>query len=202
MVHALSLLLERSEVRCGRTGCGRSAECTQHDTRCSRGRGTVQAGEARERASSGDPRLFYFARSTITVRIYGHYPVIEGKKTTFYRHPIHKFRLYRTWMGKRNGRRTNLPRVSTTPGCPLTSRGSARQSMPYHQTYTLKSRRNRICNFPSASGLSQGLESHHLSESGATDDDELRLLDPQEVTPGTSVTQTSEQATFKKPKKR
>jgi len=56
--------------------------------------------------------------------------------------------------------------------------------------------------FPSSSGLSQGLESHHLSEPGATDDDELRLLDPQEVTPETSVTQTSKQATFKKPKKR
>ena len=26
-----------------------------------------------------------------SVRIYGHYPVIEGDKTTFYRHPIHKF---------------------------------------------------------------------------------------------------------------
>ncbi|OBR03823.1 hypothetical protein CH63R_12950 [Colletotrichum higginsianum IMI 349063] len=26
-----------------------------------------------------------------TVRIYGHYPVTEGKDTKFYRHPIHKF---------------------------------------------------------------------------------------------------------------
>ena len=26
-----------------------------------------------------------------TVRIYGHYPVIDGKKTTFYRHPIREF---------------------------------------------------------------------------------------------------------------
>ena len=26
-----------------------------------------------------------------SVRIYGHYPVINGKDTTFYRHPIHKF---------------------------------------------------------------------------------------------------------------
>jgi hypothetical protein len=25
------------------------------------------------------------------VRIYGHYPVINGKDTTYYRHPIHKF---------------------------------------------------------------------------------------------------------------
>jgi hypothetical protein len=26
-----------------------------------------------------------------TVRIYGHYPVIDGTKTSFYRHPIHDF---------------------------------------------------------------------------------------------------------------
>jgi hypothetical protein len=26
-----------------------------------------------------------------TVRIYGHYPVLEGEKTTFYRHAIHTF---------------------------------------------------------------------------------------------------------------
>ena len=26
-----------------------------------------------------------------TVRIYGHYPIINGIKTTFYRHPIHEF---------------------------------------------------------------------------------------------------------------
>lgn len=55
---------------------------------------------------------------------------------------------------------------------------------------------------PSSSRLSQSLESHHLSDSVATNDDELRLLDSQEATPDTSVTQESEQATFKKPKKR
>jgi hypothetical protein len=26
-----------------------------------------------------------------TVRIYGHYPILDGKKATFYRHPIYKF---------------------------------------------------------------------------------------------------------------
>lgn len=56
--------------------------------------------------------------------------------------------------------------------------------------------------FPSSSGLSQDLESHHLSELGAMDDDGLSLLDSQVVTPETSVSRLSEQATFKKPKKR
>jgi hypothetical protein len=56
--------------------------------------------------------------------------------------------------------------------------------------------------FPSSLGLSQGLESHYLSESAATDDDGLSFLDPQEVTPDTSITQAPEPPTFKKPKKR
>jgi hypothetical protein len=46
------------------------------------------------------------------------------------------------------------------------------------------------------------LESHHLSESGTTGDDELSFPDPEKVTPETSVAETLEQATFKKPKKR
>jgi hypothetical protein len=67
--------------------------------------------------------------------------------------------------------------------------------------YTFELSEESELQFPS-SGLSQGLESHHLSESVGTDDDELRLLEPQEVTPDTSVTQVSEQAKFKRPKKR
>jgi hypothetical protein len=34
---------------------------------------------------------FSISHDHTTVRIYGHYPVIDGKKTTFYRHPIHYF---------------------------------------------------------------------------------------------------------------
>lgn len=31
-----------------------------------------------------------------TIRVYGHYPGIDGNKTTFYRHPIRKFHFYGT----------------------------------------------------------------------------------------------------------
>ncbi|KAL9042746.1 MAG: hypothetical protein Q9214_003693 [Letrouitia sp. 1 TL-2023] len=34
---------------------------------------------------------FSISHDHTAVRIYGHYPVIEGDKTTFYRHPIHDF---------------------------------------------------------------------------------------------------------------
>jgi hypothetical protein len=34
---------------------------------------------------------FLISHDHRTVRIYGHYPVIDGEKTTFYRHPIKEF---------------------------------------------------------------------------------------------------------------
>lgn len=70
----------------------------------------------------------------------------------------------------------------------------AASCMQYHPIYSVhfEVSEESDLQFPSPSGLSQGLESHHLSDSGATGEDELKLLDPQEVTPETSV----------KPKKR
>ncbi|KAL2410554.1 hypothetical protein ABEF91_000161 [Exophiala dermatitidis] len=136
-----------------------------------------------------------------SVRIYGHYPVIEDKKTTFYRHPIHEFsftaldgkekwsaykftkNVYDTWMP------AHFKRLCT-----------AIDGIPPDIHFEVSEESD--LQFPSSSGLSQGLESHHLSDLETTGDEELRLLDPQEVTPGTSVSKTSEQATFKKPKKR
>jgi hypothetical protein len=38
-----------------------------------------------------EPHRQILAFSHKTVRIYGHYPVIDGNKTTLYRHPIRKF---------------------------------------------------------------------------------------------------------------
>lgn len=144
---------------------------------------------------------FSISHDNESVRIYGHYPVIEGKKTTFYRHPIHKFsfttldgkdkwtaykftkNVYDTWMP------THFKRLC-----------SAIDAIPPDIHFEISE--DSELQFPSASGLSQGLQSHHLSDSGATGDDEMRLLVPQEVTPETSVTQTSEQGAFKKPKKK
>ena len=34
---------------------------------------------------------FSFLHDHRTVRIYGHYAIIDGSKTTFYRHPVHTF---------------------------------------------------------------------------------------------------------------
>ncbi|KAH9205695.1 hypothetical protein DL95DRAFT_470350 [Leptodontidium sp. 2 PMI_412] len=45
----------------------------------------------REKEPHREILAFSVSHDHRTVRIYGHYPVIDGKKTTFYRHPIKEF---------------------------------------------------------------------------------------------------------------
>ncbi|KAJ9493602.1 hypothetical protein H2202_010918 [Exophiala xenobiotica] len=191
-----------SEVKCGAAALDVADRQNAHSMTLAV-RGVVELFRLvkREQELHREILAFSISNDSETVRIYGHYPVIEGKKTTFYRHTIRKFdfteqdgkekwtaykftkSVYDTWMP------AHFKRLC-----------SAISAIPPDIHFEVSEESN--LQFPSSSGLSQGLESHHLSDSGATGDDELRLLDTQEVTPETSVTQTSEQATFKKPKKR
>ena len=143
-----------------------------------------------------------------TVRIYGHYPVIDGNKTTFYRHPIHTFdftaldgkekwtaykftkNVYNIWMP------THLKRIC-----------SVIDQLPSDLDFEL-SQQSEL-QFPEESGLSQELEGRHLSQQANADSTSLReedsqssLADSQEITPNTSLSQRTEQGLFKKPKKR
>jgi hypothetical protein len=45
----------------------------------------------REKELHREILAFLVSHNDRTVRIYGHYPMINGKKTTFYRHPIREF---------------------------------------------------------------------------------------------------------------
>jgi hypothetical protein len=45
----------------------------------------------REKELHGQILAFSISHDHSSVRIYGHYPLLDGDKTTFYRHPIHKF---------------------------------------------------------------------------------------------------------------
>ncbi|KAK5253999.1 hypothetical protein LTR40_011058 [Exophiala xenobiotica] len=191
-----------SEVKCGAAALDVADRQNAHSMTLAV-RGVVELFRLvkREQELHQEILAFSISHDNETVRIYGHYPVIEGKKTSFYRHTIRKFdfteqdgrekwtaykftkSVYDTWM----------------PGH-FKKLCSAIDAIPPDIHFEVS--QESELQFPSSSGLSQGLESHHLSDSGATGDDELRLLDTQEVTPETSVTQTSEQATFKKPKKR
>ncbi|KAF2866025.1 hypothetical protein BDV95DRAFT_585652 [Massariosphaeria phaeospora] len=121
-----------------------------------------------------------------SVRIYGHYAVIDGAKTTFYRHPIHTFdftaldgkekwtaykftkNVYDTWMP------THFKRLC-----------SAIDDLPTELDFDVPSLQD--------SGLSQDLESHHLSRfiagSASRTGDEDSQSGIGDTTPDTSFTQ-------------
>lgn len=143
-----------------------------------------------------------------SVRLYGHYPVIEDKKTTYYRHPIHTFDFtaldgkekWTAYMFTKNVYDVWMP-THFTRLC------SVIDSLPADLDFELPQLSES--QFPEASGLSQGLQSHHLSESNkdsaslvTEDHSALSLLGSQGVTPDTSFTQGTGQTSFKRPKRR
>ena len=141
-----------------------------------------------------------------TVRIYGHYPIIDGDKTTFYRHPIHTFdftaldgkekwtaykftrNIYDIWMP------THLKRI-----CSIIDKLPSELNFEVSQQSESRE-----------SGLSQGLESHHLSDQSSHDaaslledaDSQPSRVGSRDVTPDTSLSQRIDGKAFKKLKKR
>jgi hypothetical protein len=119
----------------------------------------------REKELHREILAFSISHDHRTVRIYGHYPVIDGKKTTFYRHPIREFsftelddkekwtvykftkNVYKIWIP------THLKRIC-----------SVINELPPDLDFEV-SRQSE----PGESGLSQGLESHHLSDQSSHD---------------------------------
>lgn len=53
----------------------------------------VELYEAVKREKELDREILAFSVSPDhrSVRIYGHYPVIDGEEVTYYRHPVHEF---------------------------------------------------------------------------------------------------------------
>ncbi|KFY96416.1 hypothetical protein V500_02453 [Pseudogymnoascus sp. VKM F-4518 (FW-2643)] len=159
----------------------------------------------REKELHREILAFSISHDHSSVRIYGHYPLIDGKQTTFYRHPIHKFdftalegkekwtaykftkNVYDTWMP------THLKRIC-----------SIIDELPPDLDFEVSQQSDQ-----GESGLSQGLESHNLSRQSSHDAaslleeaDSQSSRDPsRDVTPDTSLSQGIERA-FKKPKKR
>lgn len=129
-----------------------------------------------------------------SVRIYGHYPVINGKATTYHRHPIHNFvfaildgrekwtaytftkNVYDKWMPK------HLRRLC-----------SAIDKLPVELDFIVPSLHHSF-------GPSQGLESHYLSPSDAGSPPRQPSADESDTTPQTSF--AGQGATSRKAKKR
>jgi hypothetical protein len=153
----------------------------------------------REKELHRDILAFSISHDDRTVRIYGHYAVLDGPKTTFYRHPIKTFdftgeegkdkwtaykftkNVYDIWMP------THLSRIC-----------SAIDDLPLDFKVLLQSEAGE-------SGLSQGLESHHLSDQ-SHDAASLDEAGSQSSRAGsrdvTSLSQRIDGKAFKKPKKR
>jgi hypothetical protein len=176
-----------SEVKCGASALDVADRQNAHSMTLAV-RGVVELFRLvkSERVLHREILAFSISHDHRSVRIYGHYPVIDGEKTTFFRHPIHAFdftaldgrekwttykftsSVFDTWMP------AHFKRLC-----------SAIDAIPPDIHFELSEESE--LQFPASSRLSQGLESHHLSKPGATGDDELSLLDPQEAPLETSI---------------
>ncbi len=130
---------------------------------------------------------FSISHDNCSVRIYGHYPVIDGKDTKYYRHPIRKFDI------------TELEGKEKWTADRFT-KNVYNLWMPEH----LERIRSAIDQLPSGvdfdvppmsegTGLSQVFESHHLSQSdaepaSAPKGNQPTLAHRQVVTPESSFT--------------
>ena len=163
----------------------------------------------REKELHREILAFSISHDHRTVRIYGHYPVIDGNKTTFYRHPIHTFdftaldgkekwtaykftkNVYDIWMP------THFKRI-----CSIVDELPSDLDFELSQQSELQ--------FPEESGLSQELGDHYLSHQSNADsaslleedDSQSSLSGSRDMTPNTSLSQRTEPVTFKVPKKR
>lgn len=162
----------------------------------------------REKELHREILAFSISHDHRTVRIYGHYPVIDGRNTTFYRHPIRTFdfteldgkekwstyqftkNIYNIWMP------FHFERICSIIG-----------EIPSGLDFELS--QHSELQFPEESGLSQDLEGRHLSQQANPDSASLgeeesqsSLAGSQRVTPSTTLSQRTEQGFFKKPKKR
>ena len=163
----------------------------------------------REKELHREILAFSISHDHRAVRIYGHYPVIDGDKATFYRHPIHTFdftsldgkekwtaykftkNVYDLWMPN------HFKRIC-----------SVIDELPRDVSFEL-SQQSEL-DFPKGSGLSQELEDQHLSQHSITetvsllerDDGQSSLGGSQDLTSNTTPSQRTEHGTFKVPKKR
>jgi len=119
-----------------------------------------------------------------SVRIYGHYPTINGKDTTYYRHPIHEFS-FQALDGKEKWTAYKFTKNIYDIWMPAHFKRlcSVIDKLPLDIDFS-------VPQLPEGSGLSQDLESHHLSDS---------VGDTGDTTPNTSFTG---QGAPKRPRKR
>ncbi|MCJ1395231.1 hypothetical protein MMC18_008114 [Xylographa bjoerkii] len=201
-----------SEVKCGAAALDFADRQNAHSMTLAV-RGVVELFRLvkREKELHREILAFSLSHDHRTVRIYGHYPIMNGNTTTFYRRTIHEFNftvldgrdkwtaykftknVYEVWMP------THLKRIC-----------SVIDQLPPNVNFEVA--RGSELRFPEASGLSQKLDgllsepSNVDSASGTSQDDsELVPIDPEMDTTDTSnilQSQGIDQALLKRPKRK
>ncbi|KAL9027219.1 MAG: hypothetical protein Q9196_004232 [Gyalolechia fulgens] len=196
-----------SEVKCGAAALNVADRQNAHSMTLAV-RAVVELFRLVKREKELDREMLAFSVSHDhrSVRIYGHYAVIEKTKTTFYRHPIHTFdftaldgkdkwtayrftkSIYRTWMPSHFARLCSVI-----------------DALPADLNFELSEQSE--LQFPEQTGLSQGLAHQNMSTLNAEsvssahgDESQLQPLEPV-GTPDTSLAKDSVQGGTKKPRK-
>lgn len=196
------------EVKCGAAALDIADRQNAHSMTLAV-RGVVEIFRLAKREKELDRELLAFSVSHDhrTVRIYGHYPVVHGKDTTFYRYPIRTFditeldgnekwtaykftkNVYDTWVA------AHFKRLC-----------SVIDQLPSGLSFELSEPSDQVAQ--QESGLSQELQTYNLSQpqsnpaslSFLEGDSQPSISGPQQPTPDTSISQNP--GPFKKPKKR
>ena len=148
----------------------------------------------REKELDREILTFSISHDHRSVRIYGHYPVIEEDKTSFYRHPIRTFDFteqdgkekWATYIFVRNVYDLHMPKLHKLI-C------SAIDALPAGISFDLSQSASFSQSTPQSSQQS------NVESVLGEDDSQSSFLASQEVTPTTSFTQETEPA-FKKPR--
>ncbi|KAI4221326.1 MAG: hypothetical protein L6R40_008640 [Gallowayella cf. fulva] len=145
----------------------------------------------REKELDQEILAFSISHDHRSVRIYGHYPVIEGDKTTFYRHPIHEFS-FTALDGKEKWTAYKFTKNVYDAWMPILHKRicSAIEDLPAGISFDLSQ---------SASFSQSTPQSSQQSNVESTLGEDDSFLASQEVTPTTSFTQATEPA-FKRPR--
>ena len=183
------------EVKCGAAALDIADRQNAHSMTVAV-RALVELYKAVKREKELDREILAFSISHDhrSVRIYGHYPVIEGDKTTFYHHPIREFSFteqdgkekwtaYKFVKNVYDHHSLKLHRMicSAIDDLPVDINFDLSQSASFFQSTPQSSQQSNVGSM--------------LSE----DDSQSSFLASQEVTPTTSFTQTTERAS-KKPR--
>ena len=197
------------EVKCGAAALDIADRQNAHSmTVAVRGVLELYRAVKREKELHREILAFSISHDHSSVRIYGHYAVIEESKTTFYRHPIKKFD-FTSEEGKDKWTAYKFTKNVYDVWIPIHFKRicSAIDQLPVDLNFDVSP--GSELQFAGASGLSQELgsllsEQSNVESASQTsqDNSELAPIVPQTDTPDTSVSQGKEQAALKRPKRK